>query len=58
MKLFEKLEQFLVDLHLESKEITPVSADLHETSNHGNNPDHASAAAHEVSKSEKSGISF
>lgn len=52
MKLFEKLEQFLVDLHLESREIIPVSADLHDSSNHGNTPDSDSAAAHKVSESE------
>lgn len=50
MKLFEKLEQFLVDLHLESKEINHVSATLDEHTNHGNVTDPASAAAHEVSR--------
>ncbi|KAL3531532.1 hypothetical protein ACH5RR_010854 [Cinchona calisaya] len=49
VKLFAKLEQFLVDLHLESKEITHTSATLHEPNDHGDIPDQAPAAAHEAS---------
>ncbi|CDP17074.1 unnamed protein product [Coffea canephora] len=49
VKLFEKLEQFLVDLHLESKEIAHVSATLDGPNNHGNVTDPASSAAHESS---------
>lgn len=49
VKLFEKLEQFLVDLHLESRETIPVSADLHDSSTHGNTLDSDSAAAHKAS---------
>ncbi|KAL3517376.1 hypothetical protein ACH5RR_019965 [Cinchona calisaya] len=48
VKLFEKLEQFLVDLHLESKEITHVSATLDEPDDHGKVTD-SSAASHEAS---------
>ncbi|KAL3364934.1 hypothetical protein AABB24_010205 [Solanum stoloniferum] len=43
VQLFEKLEQFLVDLHLESKELPPASADQ------GNLPESATFAAHEAS---------
>lgn len=43
VQLFEKLEQFLVDLHLESKEIPHASADQ------GNLPESATSAAHEAS---------
>ncbi|KAK6120129.1 hypothetical protein DH2020_046131 [Rehmannia glutinosa] len=43
VKLFEKLEQFLVDLHLESKELINASP------NQGSVPDLASATAHEAS---------
>ncbi|MCD9638523.1 Vacuolar protein sorting-associated protein 51 [Datura stramonium] len=43
VQLFEKLEQFLVDLHLESKEIPHTSADQ------GNLPESATSAAHEAS---------
>lgn len=44
MKLFEKLEQFLVDLDLEYKELAnmPVNADK------STNPDSASTTTHEV----------
>lgn len=42
VQLFEKLEQFLVDLHLESKEIPHASADQ------GSLPESATSAAHEV----------
>lgn len=42
VQLFEKLEQFLVDLHLESKEIPHSSADQE------NLTESATSAAHEV----------
>ena len=58
MKLFEKLEQFLVDLHLESKEIAHVSATLDGPNNHGNVTDPASSAAHEVSSNQNPSCSF
>lgn len=49
--MFEKLEQFLVDLDLESKELTNVSLNVNEYTNLGTIPDSASATsatAHEV----------
>ncbi|KAI3460756.1 hypothetical protein Pfo_017419 [Paulownia fortunei] len=49
VKLFEKLEQFLVDLHLESKELTNALVDVNESPNQGSFPDLASATAHEAS---------
>ncbi|KAG8370607.1 hypothetical protein BUALT_Bualt13G0001000 [Buddleja alternifolia] len=49
VKLFEKLEQFLADLHLESKELTNASVDVSESPNQGNVPDSSTASAHEAS---------
>lgn len=49
VKLFEKLEQFLVNLHLdELKEPTNASADDNEPPKEGTVLDSASSAAHEV----------
>ncbi|KAL3849674.1 hypothetical protein ACJIZ3_011556 [Penstemon smallii] len=50
VKLFEKLEQFLMDLHLESKEITNASVDANESSDRESLPDSTAATAHEVMK--------
>ncbi|KAL2507576.1 Vps51/Vps67 family (components of vesicular transport) protein [Forsythia ovata] len=49
LKLFEKLEQFLLDLHLEYKDLKDASADVNELPNQGNVNVSASAAAHEAS---------
>ncbi|KAK4492632.1 hypothetical protein RD792_003450 [Penstemon davidsonii] len=49
VKLFEKLEQFLMDLHLESKEISNASVDANESSDRESLPDSTSATAHEAS---------
>ncbi|EYU38432.1 hypothetical protein MIMGU_mgv1a001602mg [Erythranthe guttata] len=49
VKLFEKLEQFLVDLHLESKELTNLSVDVNEPPNQGSDPDPSDATIHEAS---------
>ncbi|CAK9152906.1 unnamed protein product [Ilex paraguariensis] len=51
-KLLEKLEQFLVDLHLESREITNCSADPHEPSKQGNVIDSTPVTDHEASTRE------
>ncbi|KAL2485735.1 Vps51/Vps67 family (components of vesicular transport) protein [Abeliophyllum distichum] len=49
LKLFEKLEQFLLDLHLEYKDLKDASADVIELPSQGNVNVSASAAAHEAS---------
>ncbi|KAL0389715.1 UNVERIFIED_CONTAM: Vacuolar protein sorting-associated protein 51 [Sesamum calycinum] len=49
VKLFEKLEQFLVDLNLDSKELTNSSVDVNGSPDPGRVPDAAPATAHEAS---------
>ncbi|XP_073022242.1 vacuolar protein sorting-associated protein 51 homolog [Primulina eburnea] len=49
VKLFEKLEQFLVDLHLETEELEKGSFGVNSSSNQGSTPDSSSATAHEAS---------
>ncbi|KAL2540434.1 Vps51/Vps67 family (components of vesicular transport) protein [Abeliophyllum distichum] len=49
VKLFEKLEQFLVDLDLESEELTNAAVDDSELPKGGTVLDSASSAAHEAS---------
>ncbi|KAL0437747.1 UNVERIFIED_CONTAM: Vacuolar protein sorting-associated protein 51 [Sesamum radiatum] len=49
VKLFEKLEQFLVDLNLESKELTRGSVDVNKSPKQESVPHSASAIAHEAS---------
>ncbi|KAL0459768.1 UNVERIFIED_CONTAM: Vacuolar protein sorting-associated protein 51 [Sesamum latifolium] len=49
VKLFEKLEQFVVDLNLDSKELTNSSVDVNGSPDPGRVPDVAPATAHEAS---------
>lgn len=49
VKLFEKLEQFLVDLDLEYKELASVPVKVDESANQGSAPDSASTTTHEAS---------
>lgn len=46
--MFEKLEQFLVDLDLDSEELARASLEINESHDPGRNPD--TASAHEVRK--------
>ncbi|KAL0420123.1 UNVERIFIED_CONTAM: Vacuolar protein sorting-associated protein 51 [Sesamum radiatum] len=48
VKLFEKLEQFLVDLNLDSKELTNSSVDVNGSPDPGRVPDAVPATAHEA----------
>lgn len=49
VKLFEKLEQFLMDLHLDSNELTNASVDVNTSSDQGRVPESDFATAHEAS---------
>ncbi|KAK4418055.1 Vacuolar protein sorting-associated protein 51 [Sesamum alatum] len=49
VKLFEKLEQFLVNLNFDSKELTDSSVDVNGSLDPGRVPHAASATAHEAS---------
>ncbi|KAH6823485.1 hypothetical protein C2S53_008911 [Perilla frutescens var. hirtella] len=49
VKLFEKLEQFLVDLDLEYKDLASVPIKVDESTNQGSAPDSASTTTHEAS---------
>lgn len=49
VKLFEKLEQFLVDLDLEYKELANVPINVDESTDQGSAPDSVSTTTHEAS---------
>lgn len=53
-KLLEKLEQFLLDLNLDSVEITQVPIDPDEAPQQGKIPDLTPATAHAVSENKQS----